>query len=864
MSLDMLWLCGLFLTASFCITASSQGPIIQVQAVIKGQASLPCDITPPIKNDSVLLVIWYKNGETAVYSYDSRRKIDEKKGHWKDTKLMEGRAYFRTLTEPATLSLDDITEEDEGLYRCRVDFKKSPTRNTKVQLSVIVPPGKPKIYEKGKELLSISGPHEEGSSLTLKCIVSGGKPKPSVIWWRGEAMVDSSDSETAYPDVKDNQLTISRLNRSDLGAVYTCQASNNNISQPLSASVSIEMHFKPLSASILSSRQPLSVDRKYEIVCQSVESRPPAKISWWKGNKRLDTSVEEISPDGNFTTSTLTFTPTLSDDGKSLTCRAENAHVRAGFEEDSWKLIIHYAPMLDLVLGAKLNPEDIEEGDDVYFKCRIRANPPAYKVTWKHDGRSIMHNPKSGIILGNEDMALQGVRRQQAGNYSCIASNVEGDSESNIYQLKIMFKPTCKPEQKRVYGVARHEDAKVICEVDSYPPPDSFRWSFNNTAETIEVPQSRYSSGEKRRSLSILTYKPVSEMDYGSVMCWATNTAGSQKEPCVFHIVAAGKPDPPYNCSLSNQTANSLEVECLEGFDGGLTQIFILEVFDLQTNTLEANLSSPSRCVFLVNDLMPGKLLRIRIFATNGKGRSESIYLEGFTLNTAEKQTGMPANFELTPVLGAVLLLSVIILIVTLVGIALLRARTTHSSRIPITRPSDLALVKDKTNVPLRSNIQNLYDDKNPDVIPCNNKDSDYQLVNGSNCDVGSKQSTLSNKFNLNSSGNITPNKQTDLYDSFKRMPPLGIQNKDITYAELSLPKSNSQENHGLNHIPNKDELTIYAQIDHSSWAVPYSDKGSPPPLLFSPGSVTTLPSLHREIVTVRTPLMANQQESCV
>lgn len=43
------------------------------------------------------------------------------------------------------------------------------------------------------------------------------------------------------------------------------------------------------------------------------------------------------------------------------------------------------APMLDLVLGAKLNPEDIEEGDDVYFKCRIRANPPAYKVTWKHD-----------------------------------------------------------------------------------------------------------------------------------------------------------------------------------------------------------------------------------------------------------------------------------------------------------------------------------------------------------------------------------------------------------------------------------------------------------------------------------------------
>lgn len=32
-----------------------------------------------------------------------------------------------------------------------------------------------------------------------------------------------------------------------------------------------------------------------------------------------------------------------------------------------------------------MNPDDIEEGDDVYFECKIRANPPAYKVLWKHN-----------------------------------------------------------------------------------------------------------------------------------------------------------------------------------------------------------------------------------------------------------------------------------------------------------------------------------------------------------------------------------------------------------------------------------------------------------------------------------------------
>lgn len=48
-------------------------------------------------------------------------------------------------------------------------------------------------------------------------------------------------------------------------------------------------------------------------------------------------------------------------------------------------------------------------------------------------------------------------------------------------------------------------------------------------------------------------------------MCWADNVVGQQKDPCVFHLIAAGKPDAPYNCSLVNQTSESLEVDCSEG-----------------------------------------------------------------------------------------------------------------------------------------------------------------------------------------------------------------------------------------------------------------------------------------------------------
>lgn len=55
-------------------------------------------------------------------------------------------------------------------------------------------------------------------------------------------------------------------------------------------------------------------------------------------------------------------------------------------------------------------------------------------------GQIVQHNPKVGVIVSSGDLALQSVQIHQAGNYTCIASNVEGDGESNLVQLKVMCK----------------------------------------------------------------------------------------------------------------------------------------------------------------------------------------------------------------------------------------------------------------------------------------------------------------------------------------------------------------------------------------------------------------------------------------
>ncbi len=80
------------------------------------------------------------------------------------------------------------------------------------------------------------------------------------------------------------------------------------------------------------------------------------------------------------------------------------------------------------------------------------------------------------------------------------------------------------------------ENALIECKVDSEPQAVSFRWAFNNTADIVEIPTERFYV-EPNGRISRLQYSPLTDLDYGSLQCWATNQIGSQKVPCVYHVI---------------------------------------------------------------------------------------------------------------------------------------------------------------------------------------------------------------------------------------------------------------------------------------------------------------------------------------
>uniref|UniRef100_T1J7V3 Ig-like domain-containing protein n=1 Tax=Strigamia maritima TaxID=126957 RepID=T1J7V3_STRMM len=694
-------------------------------AVVKGNVKLPCDITPLTADDQTHLVLWFKDGAgSPIYSLDLRQKTATGGMILNySASDIRSRSFFHMETSPAYLLVNDVRDEDEGIYRCRVDFRKAHTHNYLVYMAVVVPPRKPTILgEKGLELNSVVGPYNEGSSFFLSCEAVGGRPPPRVTWWREDQLLDDSYEVTSLGIVR-NDLIVSTLTRQDFNAVFVCKASNNNITEPAFTSVTVDMNLKPLEVKILTSNRPLSSNRRYELVCQSIGSRPPPIIAWWKGEKRMKHTEETISPDTNVTTSILIFTPTSQDHNKTLACRAENPAIPVSGIQHTWKLNVHYRPTASLTLGNSFNIDNIREEDDVYLECTTEANPSTVKVQWRFEGKSLRADVGNGLITSNQSLVLQSVRRTQAGRYSCVGINSEGEGESNQIMLRIKHIPVCRDGQKANYRTARHETVTLSCEVDAYPPQLTFRWAFNHTNNIVDERRALITT---ERLKSSLVYTPRIENDFGVLYCFASNEMGTQHKPCVFTLAAAGPPDPAYNCTITNETDTSMLIVCQFGYDGGLPQIFVCQVRDAETHQVVTKLNS-SQPSFYVTHLPSNSRFLISIYAANAKGRSEATIAAGNTAATTHDES-FDVEAWFSTLFGAALGAVVILAFLGITLIVVVRIR----SRCHCNRKNYEAERTDRSHIPLRRDLDAEMEDgepkRSPDIIP-NNTDQEFPSV---------------------------------------------------------------------------------------------------------------------------------------
>ncbi|GIY07108.1 hypothetical protein CDAR_101081 [Caerostris darwini] len=144
----------------------------ELWAVAGRRASLPCNLSEP--DDSITLILWYKGEAKApIYTLDARKGALDKARHFPSTEL-GARANFLMSNDPPTLELNPVFAEDDGVYKCRTEFKRSRTLTQMIRLHVIVPVREVIIMdEHGQRLRDIIGPYDEGSYVSLICEAEG-------------------------------------------------------------------------------------------------------------------------------------------------------------------------------------------------------------------------------------------------------------------------------------------------------------------------------------------------------------------------------------------------------------------------------------------------------------------------------------------------------------------------------------------------------------------------------------------------------------------------------------------------------------------------------------------------------------------
>ena len=79
---------------------------------------------------------------------------------------------------------------------------------------------------------------------------------------------------------------------------------------------------------------------------------------------------------------------------------------------------------------------------DVFFECIISANPWVTEVSWYFEGKQLTSNSSSGMIIANQSLVLQKVKRVHRGHYWCSAINNQGKGESHHFFLKVLCECT--------------------------------------------------------------------------------------------------------------------------------------------------------------------------------------------------------------------------------------------------------------------------------------------------------------------------------------------------------------------------------------------------------------------------------------
>uniref|UniRef100_A0A3Q4HL12 NPHS1 adhesion molecule, nephrin n=1 Tax=Neolamprologus brichardi TaxID=32507 RepID=A0A3Q4HL12_NEOBR len=266
-------------------------------------------------------------------------------------------------------------------------------------------------------------------------------------------------------------------------------------------------------------------------------------------------------------------------------------------------------------------PVFVNLGETADLICVADANPIiAGMFSWKWLMGEETQEDESGLLT------IYNVTRAHAGSYECLANNgIEPPASAHI-RLVVQFKPELRkgPQWRKVASRGDGTStAEIVCQAEGVPRVDFF-WEKSGVLMDFENP--RYEEMIVREgSFHTSTVRVVNVsavLDYAVFSCTARNSLGEDKLD--IQLISTNHPDPPSSFRQVSVGHDSVTLEWIPGFNGGLQQRFrIRYCWDQSVSFLYVDVFPPSETTFTVTGLQPVTTYNFSVNALNAIGESE-------------------------------------------------------------------------------------------------------------------------------------------------------------------------------------------------------------------------------------------------
>ncbi|KAM3848159.1 neural cell adhesion molecule L1 [Vipera latastei] len=439
-----------------------------------------------------------------------------------------------------------------------------------------------------------------GKPLILECIAAG-LPTPSVEWIHLNRL---NPSPGVTFENYNKTLCIPSVTEDDDGD-YQCIARNEHGSIRHTYTVNVEAAPYWIKMPV---SQIYGPGENVRLDCE-VDGKPKPKVSWSING----TPLKDVMPDPRrkIQSGALIFSEVQPNDTAVIQCQAHNKHGS----------LLANAYILVVWLPAEiLTPDGIEyavvENQIVILHCKT-FGAPRPKVQWFMDDMNPALKDERTFIFTNGSLKLQEVRREDAGNFTCLAEN---DQNNVSIIARLVVKGATQIEEGPINMEKKQgESVTFYCKVlfDESIPKRGIQWRLDGEDIEESDDNNKYIIGDMS-----LTVTNVDYSDQGTYSCLAWTTLDSVEKNA--NLLVYG--NPVSNLEVQRQQNHQVKLTWTPG-DNHNREINEYIVFGEETKfgpaEMELLTTVPGNQPWTILHLAPFRNYNFYVQASNDQGKSE-------------------------------------------------------------------------------------------------------------------------------------------------------------------------------------------------------------------------------------------------